>query len=124
MTQDHEHIWDRTLPEPHHFALCKHLHLAKFLDAAKRRKEQYFATVSLGSATLERVLHRKPSEQDILAWTALVLGKDRSFMSYVSDHGGAVHALEPEKWRRVIEAGAGAIVAEYLIACETAQEAE
>jgi hypothetical protein len=106
------------VPEAHHVALCKLHHLAKFLGEAKGRREHYFTIVAEGPATLEAVLHREPSEQDVLSWIAFVLGKDRTFIAYVSDHGGAAQALEPEKWRRVLEAGAGMIVGTYLIARE------
>jgi len=118
MGGDYEHIWQRTLPEAHHLAFYKLYHLAKFLSAAKGRREQYFATVAQGPEILRDVLDREPSEQDVLSFIAFVLGKDRTFVSHVSEHGGAVQTLEPEKWRRVLEAGAGAIVGEYLVALE------
>jgi hypothetical protein len=116
MAHDHDEIWMRTLPQPHHVVLCDLYHLRRWLSDAKGRREHYFETVSESPATLQRVLDREPDEHDVLSWMAFVLGKDRSFLPHVCKHGGASQALDPEKWRLVLEAGAGAIVGEYLIA--------
>jgi hypothetical protein len=115
---DHDHIWARTLPEAHHHALCKLYHLKKFLGAAKGRREAYFEGVARARATLETVSKREPHDLDVVSMMAVVLGKDQTFLPYVSRHGGAAHAIDPAKWRRVLEAGAGAIVGAYLIALE------
>jgi hypothetical protein len=118
MDGNYEHIWERTLPEVHHVALCDLYHLTKFLGASRGRRDQYFMTVAEGREILERALHREPTEQDVLSWIAFVLGRDRTFLPHVCKHGGAAEALDPAKWRLVLEAGAGAIMGEYLIANE------
>jgi hypothetical protein len=69
-------------------------------------------------ATLEVVLKLQPEDREVVSMIAVVLGKDRSFLPYVSKHGGAIQALDPQRWRLVLEAGAGAIVGAYLIALE------
>lgn len=118
MGEDHEHIWARVLPEAHHRAFFALYHLSRFLDAADGRRERYFTAVEKSRGTLRWVLERDPLEQDVLSLMALILGKDRTFLPYVSKHGGASQALDPNSWRFVLEAGAGAIMGEYLIACE------
>ena len=107
------------LPEAHHVALCSLYHLRRFVHAAPDRREQYFLIVAEAPATLQRVLGVTPSEQDVLSWIGFVLGKDRTFLPHVSKHGGTSMALKPDEWRLVLEAGAGAIVGEYLISLES-----
>lgn len=116
MDDDHEDIWARMLPEAHHRALYRLYHLAKFLDAAQGRRDRYFTAVDKSRGTLRWALERDPSEQEVLSLIALILGKDRTFLPYVSKHGGASQALDPDHWRFVLEAGAGAIMGAYLIA--------
>jgi len=118
MSADEDSIWKRTLPEPQHVVLCERYHLRKFLDASKGRRALYFRTVAEGPATLQRVLGCEPSEHEVLSWIAWVLGKDRTFLAFVGRHGAVAEPLDPEKWRLLLEAGAGAIVGEYLIATE------
>lgn len=86
-----------------------------FLSAAKGRREQYYATVAKGRGVLLYVLDREPSQLDILGLIAYVLGRDGTFLSYVSDHAGATRALDAQTWRQVLEAGAGSIMGDYLI---------
>lgn len=109
----------RCLPEAYHVAHCNRHHLRKFLGSAKGRREEYFTTVADSPAILRRTLRREPSERDVLSFVAWVLGKDRSFQPYVTEQGGAELALDAETWRQVLEAGAGAIVGDYLIALES-----
>lgn len=121
MDADHEHIWARMLPEAHHRAMCGLYHLPTFLDAAKGRRERYYTAVDKSRGVLQWVLERDPLEHEVLSMVALVLGKDQTFLPYVSKHGGAGEALDPVRWRFVLEAGAGAIMGEYLIARDNAE---
>lgn len=118
MSADYDHIWKRTLPEAHHVVLCDLYHLKTFLRASKGRRALYFRTVAEGPATLQRAFGYEPSERQVLSWLAWVLGQDRTFLAYVTTHGAVAEALDPQKWRLLLEAGAGAIVGEYLIAAE------
>jgi hypothetical protein len=118
MRTDYEHIWARTLPEAHHRALCKLHHLANFLGDVKGRRAVYFEAVAQAHATLKNVTKLEPQDQDVVHMIEVVLGKDRTFLPFVSKHGGAELALDPAKWRLVLEAGAGTIVGTYLIALE------
>lgn len=121
MEHDHEHIWACVLPEAHHRVLCRLYHLARFLSAAKGRQDEYFEGIVQTRATLRRVLQREPPDQSVVSVIAAILGQDRTFLPYVSKHGGASQALDAAKWRLVLEAGAGAIVGAYLIALEGGQ---
>lgn len=112
---ERERIWERALPDAHHVVLCELYHLKKFLAASKGRREQYLGFVR----TFEMTLKSTPcgsSDQVLLQTTALVLGRDRTFLSFVTHHGGAEEARDPDRWGRVLEAGAGAIYGEYLSA--------
>jgi len=121
--EGYEHIWARALPEAHHRALCGLFHLPKFLDAAKGRREHYYVTVEKARGVLNWGWEREPSEQEVIGVLALVLGRDRTFLSYVSEHGGASQALDPVRWRLVLESGAGTIVGQYLITHEITESA-
>ncbi len=109
-------IWKRLLPEPGHVVVCDLYHLKAFLGAAKGRRERYYKAVADGPATLTQALGIAPTEQDVLSWIAFVLGHDRTFLAHVSKHGGAEPVLDADRWRLVLQAGAGAIIGEYLIA--------
>lgn len=115
MAEDFDHIWARVLPEAHHGAFRSLLHLSGFLEAAKGRREHYYATVAKLRGVLLWAFDREPSDHEVLGLLAFVLGRDRTFLSYVSKHGGATQALDPNKWRLVLEAGAGTIMGDYLI---------
>jgi hypothetical protein len=118
---DYEHIWRRTLPEPYHVVLCDLYHLKQFVRVDSGRRETYFAILAGLPTMIYRVLGCEPSEQDVVCVIAGILGRDRTFLPYVRTHGGAVDTFDPIKWRMVLEAGAGAIVGEYLVACEAGE---
>jgi hypothetical protein len=115
MDEGKNHIWKRTLPAAHHVALCDHYQLRRFLPASKGRREQYFAMVDAFHTTLKRAPCGS-SDHLLLKAMALALGEDRTFLSFVTRHGGTEEARDPERWQRVLEAGAGAIIGEYLTA--------
>jgi hypothetical protein len=113
MTEAHSQRWERALPAAHHVVLCNQYHLTKFLAASKGRREQYFAMVD----AFHTILNNAPcgsSEPLLLKAVALALGGDRTFLSFVTHHGGTDEARDPERWQRVLEAGAGAIVGDYI----------
>lgn len=116
MSADVDAIWKRVLPEPEHVVLCDLYHLKGFLGAAKGRKERYFKAVATGPATLTQALGIAPSDLDVVSWIAFVLGQDRTFLAYVSKHGGAEPVLDAARWRLILRAGAGAIIGAYDIA--------
>jgi hypothetical protein len=108
-----EQVWKRALPAAHHVALCDRYHLRKFLGSVRGRREQYFVMVDSFDATLKRAPCGS-SDPLLIKLVALALGEDRTFQAHVTKHGGGDEALDPERWRRVLEAGAGAVLGEYL----------
>jgi hypothetical protein len=110
---DEQNSWKRALPDAHHVALCDLYHLKKFLAAGNGRREQYLSLATRLQATLEQA-PCGVSDRLLLKAMALALGDDRTFLSYVLGHGGTDEARDPERWQRVLEAGAGAILGEYF----------